>query len=234
MSWEHKRGRGQRLDLAGVICGIIYVLHEGCRWRSLPSEFGRPHSVYTRFSRWQKRGLLDLLFAKIREERSTGSERALDASHIKVHQDANVKFPENEAIGMTRGGRNTKLHAVVDSAGHAVKLELTAGQVNDGTRAPAMTGEMKEGEELLADKAYDIDALRENMNTRGIKVCISARARRLHPASYDKEKYKRRHRVENFFQRAKRCRRLGTRYEKTAKMFMAFVTLFASIDYFLH
>lgn len=233
-SHELKRGRGQRLDLIRVISGIIYVLHEGCRWRALPPEFGRPHSIYTRFSRWQKLGLVSLLFENISADERTGSERSLDASHIKVHQDANVKNPEHEAIGMTRGGRNTKLHAVVDSAGHAVKLSLSAGQVNDSTRAAPMTADMQSGEELLADKAYDVDALRAEMSGRGISVCIPPKANRRHPAEFDKEKYKKRHHVENFFQRAKRCRRIGTRYEKTANMFMAFVFLFAAMDYTLH
>ena len=231
---ELKRGTGKRLDLIPVICGMIYVLHEGIRWRALPTVFGCFSSVFTRFSRWEKRGLLKVLFEATAAAGNTGNERSLDASHIKVHQDANTKTPEDEAIGMTRGGRNTKLHAVVDSAGHAVRLSLTAGQVNDCTQASPMTSELQKGEKLLADKAYDVDALRTEMAERGIDVCIPPKSNRRRPAAYNKETYKNRHHVENFFQRAKRCRRIGTRYEKTARMFMAFIYLFASIDYTLH
>ena len=231
---ELKRGTGKRLDLIPVICGMIYVLHEGIRWRALPAVFGCFSSVYTRFSRWEKRGLLKVLFEATAAAGNSGNERSLDASHIKVHQDANTKAPENEAMGMTRGGRNTKLHAVVDSAGHAVRLSLTAGQVNDCTQASPMTSELQKGEELLADKAYDVDALRKDMAARGVAVCIPPKSNRRKPATYNKETYKNRHHVENFFQRAKRCRRIGTRYEKTARMFMAFIYLFASIDYTLH
>ena len=231
---ELKRGTGKRLDLIPVICGMIYVLHEGIRWRALPTVFGCFSSVFTRFSRWEKRGLLKVLFEATAAAGNTGNERSLDASHIKVHQDANTKTPEDEAIGMTRGGRNTKLHAVVDNAGHAVRLSLTAGQVNDCTQASPMTSELQKGEKLLADKAYDVDALRTEMAERGIDVCIPPKSNRRRPAAYNKETYKNRHHVENFFQRAKRCRRIGTRYEKTARMFMAFIYLFASIDYTLH
>ena len=231
---ELKRGTGKRLDLIPVICGMIYVLHEGIRWRALPTVFGCFSSVFTRFSRWEKRGLLKVLFEATAAAGNTGNERSLDASHIKVHQDANTKAPEDEAIGMTRGGRNTKLHAVVDSAGHAVRLSLTAGQVNDCTQASPMTSELQKGEKLLADKAYDVDALRTEMAERGIDECIPPKSNRRRPAAYNKETYKNRHHVENFFQRAKRCRRIGTRYEKTARMFMAFIYLFASIDYTLH
>jgi len=231
---ELKRGTGKRLDLIPVICGMVCVLHEGMRWRALPAVFGCFSSVYTRFSRWEKRGLLKHLFEITAAAGSRGKERSLDASHIKVHQDANTKAPENEAMGMTRGGRNSKLHAVVDGAGHAVRLCLTAGQVNDCTQASSMTSALQKGEKLLADKAYDVDAVRCEMAQRGVDVCIPPKSNRRTPATYDKETYKSRHRVENFFQRAKRCLRIGTRYEKTARMFMAFVFLFASIDYTLH
>jgi len=231
---EKSRGTGDRLDLVPVICGILYVLHEGIRWRALPKVFGCWSSVYTRFSRWEKRGLMTLLFEITAAAKKSGTERCLDASHIKVHQDANTKDPDSEGIGLTRGGRNTKLHAVVDAVGHAVRLSLTAGQVNDCTQASAMSAELTRGEKVLADKAYDVDALRKDWEARGIAVCIPPKSNRKSPATYDKEVYKRRHHVENFFQRAKRCRRIGTRYEKTKVMFMAFVCIFASIDYVLH
>lgn len=231
---ELKRGTGTRLDLESVICGILYVMHEGVRWRAMPKIFGSWSSVYTRFSRWEKRGLMTLLFESIAAAKKSGIERSLDASHIKVHQDANVKNAENEGVGMTRGGRNTKLHAVVDSVGHAVKLTLTAGQVHDSTQAVAMTADLASGDLLLADKAYDVDQLRNLLIAKDVATCIPPKSNRKKPATYDKETYKHRHFVENFFQRAKRCRRIGTRYEKTKSMFMAFVHLFASIDYQLH
>jgi len=217
-----------------VICGILYVLHEGIRWRALPKVFGCWSSVYTRFSRWEKKGLTTLLFEQTAAAMKRGTERSLDASHIKVHQDANTKDADHEGIGMTRGGRNTKLHAVVDAVGHAVKLSLSAGQVNDCTQAAAMTTDVTSGEQLLADKAYDVDELRKTLEAKGVTICIPPKSNRKKPASYDKEIYKNRHFIENFFQRAKRCRRIGTRYEKTKVMFMAFVHLFASMDYVLH
>ena len=231
---ELKRGSGKRLDLIPVICGIIYIMHEGVRWRALLLVFGHFSSVYTRFSRWEKRQLFKGHFEAIAAEGKIGNERSLDASHIKVHQDANTKDPDNEAIGMTCGGRNTKLHAIVDSAGHPVRLSLTAGQVNDCTQSLPMTSELQAGEELLADRAYDVDALRNDMKEKGVAVCIPPKSNRRNPATYNKETYKKRHHVENFFQRAKRCRRIGTRYEKTGKIFMAFIYLFSSMDYTLH
>jgi transposase len=65
-------------------------------------------------------------------------------------------------------------------------------------------------------------------------MCVSPKSNRKEPADDNKETYNNRHHVENFFQSAKSCRRIGTRYEKTEKMFMAFIHLFASMDYTLH
>lgn len=231
---ESSRGTGRRLDLVDVVCGIIYVLHEGVRWRALPAVFGRWPSIYTRFSRWAKRGVLDALFEAVVGHRQTGKLRGTDASHIKVHQDANVADPAAQAMGKTKGGRNTKLHAVVDGAGHAVKLDLTPAQNHDSTHAITMAQCIVAGQIFMGDKAYDTNAIRLYLQEHEIGACIPAKSNRLNPAKHNKGHYKKRHKVENFFQRAKRCRRIGTRYEKTKLMFQAFVTLFATMDYYLH
>ncbi len=231
---ESKRGRGQRLDLVDVVCGIVYVLHEGIRWRALPTVFGKWESVYSRLYRWTKDDRTNEMFREVVLALKRGELRSLDASYVKVHQDANVANPEDEAMGSSRAGRTTKIHALVDDVGHAVKLELTGGNINDCTLAPVMMEPVAEGETLLADKAYDVDALRDALSGRGANACIPPKSNRKNPATYDKDTYKERHTVENFFQRAKRCRRIGTRYEKTKMMYMSFVTLFAIMDYFLH
>ena len=82
-----------------------------------------------------------------------GQLRSLEASHVKGHQDANVKNPQDEAMGMTKGGRNTKIHAVVDALGHAVELDLTPGQSHDSTHAAKMTADIEPGKTVLADSA---------------------------------------------------------------------------------
>ena len=232
--FESKRGRGQRLDLVDVVAGIFYIMHEGIRWRALPAVFGKWQSAYTRFYRCTKSGAIDIIWRAVAEELQQGKLRSLDASHVKVHQDANVKNPQDEAIGMTKGGRNTKIHALADEVGHAVELDVTPGQNHDSTNATKMTADIEPEKIVLADKAYDVDALRKDLTDRGIEICIPPKSNRKSPASYDKETYKKRHHVENFFQRAKRCRRIGTRYEKTKMMFLSFVTLFAIVDYYLH
>jgi transposase len=66
-------------------------------------------------------------------------------------------------MGRSRGGLTTKIHALVDTNGLPVKLKLTAGQAHDGRSAEDMLDDLEEGQILLADAAYDSDALRRRM-----------------------------------------------------------------------
>ena len=83
---------------------------------------------------------------------------------------------------------------------------------------------------LIADKGYDADQrVRAVLAAAGKTAVIPPRRNRKSPASYDKELYKKRHHIENFFSRLKDFRALATRYEKTAQNFLAGVYLAAAI-----
>ncbi len=216
-----------------MIEAMVYVLRTGVPWRDLPARFGPWNSVYTRWRRWCQCGLWAKLLAVLARG-ATGALRFLDASHIKVHQDASnpAGGQQNQAIGRTKGGLNTKLTAWVDTAGRAVTLHLAPGQradVRAATEAPWPRG--LRGKRLVADKGYDSDGFRAALRRRGGQSCIPPRARRHHPASWHRGHYRQRHKVENFFQRAKRYRRIGTRYEKRDLYFLSFVHLFAILDW---
>jgi transposase len=150
----------------------------------------------------------------------------IDSTHIKVHRDGDnpAGGQEKQAMSRTKGGLNTKLHAAVDGRCQPQSLILTAGTQANVVHAPALL-ESVEGRRVLMDKAYDSDALRELIASKGMKACIPPRNNRATPAAYDKELYKKRHCVENFFEKIKRMRRIATRYDKTDVYFMAFVLL---------
>lgn len=150
----------------------------------------------------------------------------IDATHIKVYREsANpAGGQEQQAMSRTKGVLNTKLHAAVDGRSQSQALILTAGTEADVVHAPALL-ESVEARQVLMDKAYDSDALRELIQSKGMKCCIPPRSNRLAPASDDKQLYKQRHRVENFFEKIKRMRRVATRYDKTDVSCMAFVLL---------
>jgi len=155
-----------------------------------------------------------------------GESFMIDATIVRAHQDAagarTLEGPQ--AIGQSRGGPTTKIHAVVDALGNPIRIELTEGQVHDVTRASSLiTG--FEGANILADKGYDADALIQQIESQGCIPVIPSKRNRTKIRPYDRDTYKERHLVENFFQKIKRFRRVAMRFEKLATRFLAMVHL---------
>ena len=113
---------------------------------------------------------------------------------------------------------------IVDALGYPVDFELTGGQKGDSPQAKPLI-EDKEFENLLADKAYDADAILEAVESKGAQAVIPPKSNRKVQREYDKEIYKERNKVERFFNRIKQFRRIATRYEKTATSFMALLCI---------
>ncbi len=214
-----------------MIEAMIYLLRTGCPWRDLPPDFGPWSSVYTRWRRWNQQGLWGRLLRALCGK-AKGRLRFLDASHIKVHQDAAnpAGGQHHQSMGRTKGGLNTKLSALVDLRGRALGLSLAPGAAADVKVAAAVLSHLKKTI-VVADKGYDSDAFRRDLRRQKARVCIPARSNRLQPASWNRAYYRRRHQVENFFQRLKRSRRIGTRYEKLDLHFLGFVSLAAILDW---
>ena len=83
---------------------------------------------------------------------------------------------------------------------------------------------------LIADKAFDADTrVREPLMASGKTAVIPPRTNRSSPRDYDRELYAARHLIENFFAKIKQFRAIATRYEKTARNFLAAVHLVASV-----
>ena len=99
-------------------------------------------------------------------------------------------------IGRTKGGLNSKLHAVCDGEGRPVRLLLTEGQKSDHKGAATLLADLPSATEMLGDKGYDSDAYRAALVKRGITPCIPPRAKRKNPATYSKALYKQRHKVK--------------------------------------
>ena len=72
----------------------------------------------------------------------------------------------------TKGGMNTKLHAICDSKGRPLNLFVTAGQVSDYIGARALLSSLPDVDWLLGDRGYDADWFREALKDKGIRPCI--------------------------------------------------------------
>ena len=131
-------------------------------------------------------------------------------------------------MGRSRGGLTTKLHALVDANGLPILLKLTPGQANDGRSAADMFDSLREGNVLLADRAYDSDALRAEMEARGVWANVRAMPGRKRKPVFSAYLYKMRNAVERFFSKIKHYRAIATRYEKHPENYLALVKLAAA------
>ena len=138
------------------------------------------------------------------------------------------RFEKNQCIGITRGGRNTKIHAVVDALGNPIHVQLSSGDIHDSVIAEDVLNhiELKPNETtVLADKAYGSFGFREYIANRDTDFCIPPKSNTVDPWYCDWFKYKERHLVECFFNKLKENRRIATRFDKLASRFLAFVHL---------
>jgi transposase len=205
-------------------------------WNQLPERYGKWNSVWRCYRRWCESGMWDFILLKLVEgDVELEHLRILDASHVKCHQDAarSPQSADEQKLGKTKGGRNTKVSAVVNELGKAVSLVLVPGNQHDSKSARETLGEV-DGATVLADKAYDSNHLRKHIEDSGGTPNIVPLNIRKIPVPYDKELGKKRRLVENFFCRIKSYRRVATRYDKLAVTYMGFVTLSAIADWILN
>ena len=140
---------------------------------------------------------------------------------------------QKQAIGRSRGGRNTKIHALADAKGRLLSILLTGGEAHDCPPAQHLIRRTKAAAKLLGDKAYDSAELRQWLKERGTKPVVPNRSNRKQPFSFDRKSYKQRHRIENAFGRLKDFRRIFTRYDRLARNFLASICLAAAIVWWI-
>lgn len=132
-------------------------------------------------------------------------------------------------MGRSRGGFSTKVHVVVSGLGLPVAFLVTAGQEADVSHAEALlkaaAPEGTEVEVVIGDKGYDSKALVAAVEAMGAEAVIPTQKGRKEQRLIDAERYKDRNLVERFWSQAKQFRRVATRYEKTARNYLAFVHL---------
>jgi len=135
-------------------------------------------------------------------------------------------------MGRSRGGLTTKIHALVDALGRPIQLMLSAGQAYDGHAAMHMLNALQPGCKVLADRAYDSNAIRELITAQSANAVIPSMPQRNPTIPHNRDQYKDRNRVERFFNKLKNFRAVATRYDKRDDNFLASVQL-ASIRIWL-
>ncbi len=224
-----------RVDDRRVISGIVHVLKSGGRWVDAPQDLRpaqdalqplRPMGRQGRLGRhlpcpglgWRTAG--------------TGADRLLG------REGASLRFrrqrgEQNQAIGRSRGGRTTKIHALTDGQCRPIAFLLTGGQVADCTAGDLLLEQMPKSPILHADKGYDTNAIRYKVEGKGTMPNIPPKANRRWKNCFSPFLYRDRNAIERMFGRLKDFRRIATRYDRSATNFLAAVCLAATVSYWL-
>ncbi|HGG05421.1 MAG TPA: IS5 family transposase, partial [Aliiroseovarius sp.] len=135
---------------------------------------------------------------------------------------------QSQAIGRSRGGITTKILALTDALGNLADFRLVPGQAHDLRAVPELIEDLT-ADHLLADRAFDADWLHAKLADRDIAPVIPPKSNRKFPAAFDKETYKWRHLIENYFGKLKENRGIAMRSCKTDQSFKAFIALAATV-----
>jgi len=184
-----------RVDDRQVLNDIVWVRRSGAPWRDLPERDGPRTTCYNRFVRRRQAGVWDRLMDAITAAYDRDIQM-IDSTSVRAHQQAATAKRGSRSLSRSLPGRShDQIHALVDRQGLPLRLGLTAGQAHD---APAALGLLDPRTIVLADKAYDGNAIRDLIEAQGAVPNIPAKSNR------------------NF-------RRIATRYEKLADNFLSMV-----------
>jgi transposase len=124
-------------------------------WRDLPERFGNFRVRHTWHTRWSRSGVWQRIF-EVRAADADNEYAMIDSTSVGAHQHSAgaKKGGQAEAIGRSRGGLSTKIHATVDALGNPTGFHLTPGQAHDLEGAGALLPDTPAAT-IIADKAYD-------------------------------------------------------------------------------
>ncbi len=207
---------------------IYWMSRTGAQWRELDSFYGKWNSIYKRFNAWSKKHVWENLLQFCIEDPDL-EYIMIDATIVRAHAcAAGYGNQDEEGLGRSKGGFTSKIHAKVDALGNPLKFIITPGQRNDCTQASTLLESVYESE-IMADKAYDSNDIRKQIADQNCNAVIPPRKNRIEQYDYDEFLYKERHVVECFFGKIKHFRRVFSRFDKSARNFIAFLSFVGAI-----
>src|SRR3954454_21491808 len=170
---------------------VLHRYRAGIPWRDLPERFGDWNNTHRRFSRWAKSGVWQRVFERLAGH-ADNEYAMIDSTIVRAHQHspgARKNPGEDQAIGRSRGGLSTKIHALVDALGNPVGFHLTGGEAHDLVGADHLLPSMHSNT-LIADKTFDADQrVIAPLAAAGKIAVIPPKANRRLPRDYDRDLY---------------------------------------------
>ena len=210
--------------LRKFIEAIYYLCRSGCQWRLLPFYYVEWRAVHKRFKQWDERNIWKKMFEYFQNDPDM-EWVSLDSTIVRAHACAagyNKDSQAQEALGRSKGGFSTKIHTMVDALGNPLKFLLTAGQRHDIIQAKNLIDDIN-STTVIADTAYDANDFIEALHSKQCEPQIPSRRNRKKPRDYDQHLYAERHTIECFFGKVKHFRRVFSRFDKSARSYLAFL-----------
>lgn len=167
------------LDARKVFNAIYWVLESGAKWRYIPKEYGNWNSIYHKFRKWISEGVFEKILQSLIDSCSKYSLIEIDSTFCKVHQHAAgaLKKHGDQVIGVSRVGKTTKIHALVNEKFQLIKVMLTGGEVHDSECAIDLLSTVSlDGKAVLADKAFGATYIRDFITSHNAFACIPDKA----------------------------------------------------------
>ena len=219
---------GQERECKNFFESIYWIARSGAPWRMLPAEYGRWNSIFKRFNAWSKKGVWSNLHSFCIQDPDT-EYIMFDATIVRAHAcSAGYGEQKIEGLGRSKGGFTTKIHALVDALGNPLKFLVTPGQDSDFAWAAKLIGAAR-GYYAIGDRGYDSDDLRMSLRQQNFIPVIPGRSNRKIKIVYDKHVYKERNLIESFFSKLKYFRHVFSRFDKSARNYVAFLSFVGAI-----
>ena len=206
----HRGGGRPPRNHRRVLDAVFWLMRTGAPWRDLPEEFGNWNSIFRQFRRWADSGIWDVILEGLAESGvGDAALQMIDATITRAHHCA---AGGRGGLSATRSvARAAASLPKSTPAPTPIGVVITPGQAHDVTAFPALMQEIeRDPEQMLGDRGYDSEAVRNEIEERGGEAAIPSTANRKVQHVVDKALYTLRSRIERFFNRANNSRRVAT------------------------
>ena len=159
--------------------GVYFIMRTGAQWVELPKYYGNYKSLHDRFISWVKKGIWNDLLSFFSKDYD-GESFMIDGTIARAHACASgyqKGQSEQQALGRSKGGFTTKIHALVDALGLPLRFILTPGQNSEIKQAPELIKGITNAN-ILGDKAFDCDEFIEQIESQNCTPIIPPRENR--------------------------------------------------------